>query len=125
MPDKDETKDRLLNALVAFADAARDERTLSQQFRNAFLAHCSETPDNLACMDRVSLRTVTDTTGSTVRGLALSDSEELLVEVAWRLEDLSMPEELKAQFPHLTEEDWDAFTRLTTVLFGLVSCRES
>lgn len=123
MVANDRSRTLLWNALRAVADGAGDEHALAQQLRTAFLAHCSETPDNLACMERIAVGTSTDDEGGTVQGPILSHSGESLAEIAWSLEDLSMPDELRADHPGMTEEDWAAFTRLTTVLFTALTCR--
>jgi hypothetical protein len=40
-----------------------------------------------------------------------------LADIAHALEDQPMPDAMRAAFPNLTDWDWDAFGRLTTLLY--------
>jgi hypothetical protein len=47
----------------------------------------------------------------------------LLSKMAHAIEGLPMPKELQSALPNITKADWDAFTRMTTLLYGLLEHR--
>lgn len=105
-------------ALNAVASGREDAEALTAQFREALLALGSETPDNLNCAERIGIGIANRETGPefgpTLRGYPLA-------EIAHVLEDEPMPQGLRTAFPHLTDRDWDAFGRLTTLLYIALS----
>ena len=54
-------------------------------------------------------------------GLKLLGRELLFSDIAHVVESEPMPEALKTAFPGITDEDWDAFGRLTTLIYILLS----
>lgn len=97
------------------AVSTADDASRSEEFRARLLECASETPDNLNCAGRISIGDV-----GRVSGLRLTGADVLLSELAHQLEDLPMPGSVKEAFPDLSEADWDAFTRLTTLLYASI-----
>ena len=97
-------------ALNQIASGGDDAKALTAQFREALLALGSETPCNLNCAERIEVR---ECDGEA--GLMLGDHP--LADIAHALEDQPMPDALRAAFPNLTDRDWDAFGRMTTLLY--------
>ncbi len=105
-----------LKALIRIAEGTDCPEDLTDQFRATLLAFASETPDNVSCTSRVKV-------GELDKEIALKfqDHPVLLSEIAHLLEDEPMPDGMKTAFPNLTEADWEAFTRLTTLLYVLLA----
>lgn len=97
------------------AVSTADDASRSEEFRARLLDFASETPDNLNCAGRIRFGDV-----GRVSGLKLGGAHVLLSELAHELEDLPRPESVKEAFPDLSEADWDAFTRLTTLLYASI-----
>ena len=93
---------------IASEDAGAE--ALTSRFRSALLALGSETPDNLNCARRITIADVDGQLGPVLCGRQLAD-------IAHELEDQPMPEGVGTAFPDLTESDWNAFMRLTTLLY--------
>lgn len=108
------THELFWKALNQIASGDGETQALTAQFREALLALGSETPDNLSCADRIGIGVAGGEFGPMLCGYPLSD-------IAHRLEDQPMPEDLRAAMPKLTERDWDAFLRLTTLLYIAMS----
>jgi len=98
------------DALNGIASGSGEPEALRAQFRAALLALGSETPDNLNCAGRVGV-------GESDGGLGLMLGGHSLADIAHAVEDQPMPDAMHAAFPNLTERDWDAFGRLTTLLY--------
>ena len=49
-------------------------------------------------------------------GLKLKGHDILLTDVAHAIEDLPLPDEVRAYYPGLTDADWAAATRMITML---------
>jgi hypothetical protein len=101
-------------ALNEIASGGDDTGALRAEFREALLAFDSETPDNLNCANRIGIGMADVEIGPVLCGYALSD-------IAHRLEDEPMPDDVRAAMPALTDQDWDAFMRLTTLLYIALS----
>ena len=106
------THKSLLDALRRLADGNDNNELLTKNLHDALLSFGSETPDNLSCVNRIEVGSVGNN-----RGLKLRNQNILLSELAYELENMPMPEQVKEAFPNIIEEDWDAFTRLTTLLY--------
>jgi hypothetical protein len=111
----------LLAMLRALAGETGMPDLSAERFRAAVLAFASETPDNLAALDRLTVASFRDADGIVRRGLALRASGVPLADIAWTLEELDPPAALAARHPDMTRADWEAFTRLTTILYSLLS----
>jgi len=101
-------------ALNGISQGQETPDALTKQLRAALLALGSETPDNLNCADRIEIGAADGEIGPVLCGYPLS-------EIAHRLEDEPMPEALRAALPKMAERDWDAFMRLTTLLYIALS----
>lgn len=116
MSDIPATRTRFLEALSAIVTSDRSTRDLTDTLRAALLDYASETPDNLDAAGRIEVGSV----GATA-GLKLAGKSVLLSDVAHALEDRPLPEALKQSLPAMSEKDWEAFTRMTTLLYTLLS----
>jgi len=116
MSDAPLTRARFLRALsdVAEGDAGAEDSTA--RLRRALLDFASETPDNLNCAALIEVGAV----GSEI-GLKLRERDLPFSEIAHAIEDAPMPETVAAAFPALTEDDWSAFSRLTTLIYTLLT----
>ncbi len=110
------TEEMMVDAIKSLVAGQGACETRVSQFREAFLAFGSETPDNLDAADHLDVLTVKGETGPATRY-----SKHLLQDIAWKLEDLQLPERLAADFPEFSEREWAAFTRLVTMLFCLLT----
>ncbi len=108
------TRGLFWQTLNAIANGDPDAGDLTAQFRSALLAFGSETPDNLNCAGRIEIGIADGKTAPLLGGHPLAG-------IAHALEDQPIPEDLRAAFPDLTERDWDAFGRLTTLLYIALS----
>ena len=110
------TRDAVLAALSAIARDEDGPDALTRSFREAFLALGSETPDNVASMAALDVGPgVSD--GLAEHGLRLAGTAHLLSDVAYALENQPMPAAMADEIPGMTEAHWDAFTRLTTLIY--------
>ena len=116
MSDATSARTRFLEALTAVAEGRTNAEDLTKSLRVALLEFGSETPDNLSCAKQIEVGTVGSETGLTLLGREL-----LYSEIAHVIEGEPMPEALKTAFPDITDEDWDAFGRLTTLIYILLS----
>jgi hypothetical protein len=95
-----------------------DHAAFTREFRAAFLRLGSATADNVNAVERIEYGIAED--GSDLpkeyAGLKLKDHGILLTDVAHAIEDLPLPEQLRAYYPQLTEADWAAATRMITML---------
>ena len=112
------THDLLWRALNRIASGDDDVEALTAQFREAFLALGSETECNLNCVDRIEIDVADSETGPKIGPVLRGHS---LSEIAHVLESEPMPEAVRTAFPELTDRDWDAFGRLTTLLYIALS----
>ena len=103
-----------LTVLQQIAEHPGNNAKLTTDLRTALLTFASHTPDNIACSKHIEIGTVGDETG-----LKLQNTKPLCADIAHILEDIDMPEAIKQAFPQLTPTDWDAFTRLTTLIYLL------
>lgn len=103
------SRKKLLEVLVQIS--ARSSREQTADLRAALLNFASETPDNRNCAARLEVDT---------SGLKIADRSLSLCDIAHAVEDLPMPEGIKNACPDISEHDWDAFTRLTTLIYALL-----
>jgi hypothetical protein len=118
MGDVSKTHERFLSALSEIAGGQMGSGELTSELRTALLEFASETPDNLKCAERIEVGRVGHETG-----LKISRRELLFKEIAHVLEDCPPPAPLTKALPDLSEEDWDAFGRMTTLIYCLLSQR--
>jgi hypothetical protein len=87
-----------------------------------FLSAGPETPDNLNCYRRIEYGLVEGRQfgPETILGLRVKGKDILLSDVMNVIENLELPAEVQEYFPDLTNQEWDAVTRMiTTVLLSL------
>ena len=116
MSDVPFSRERFLAALNGIAGGQTTPEELTRQLRRALLDFGSETPDNLNCASRVEVGRVGPETGPKITG-----QDALFSDISHALESAAMPAEIRKQFPEISEKDWDAFTRMTTLLYILLS----
>ncbi len=116
MSDVSVTRTQFLEALSGIVEGRESPADLTSKLRRTLLDFASETPDNLNCAEQVAVSTVGAETGPALdgRGVLLSD-------IAHALENEPMPDRLKDAFPNTTAKDWDAFTRLTTLIYSALN----
>jgi hypothetical protein len=105
---------RLIDALSGVAIGPDSNEELTARLRLALLEFSSQTPDNLNCTERIEIGAVGDETGLKIRNKKLK-----LGDIAYAVEDMPMPAELAVALPEMTAQDWEVFTRLTTLLYIL------
>lgn len=88
---------------------------LTEKIREALLIFGSETPDNRACAERIEYGL---SPGDGMFGLRIAGKPIPLTGIAWALEDGPMPPNIREKFPTLTEDGWDAATRLITLILA-------
>ncbi len=101
-------------ALNEIASGGDDAEALTAQLRAALLALGSETPDNLNCANRIEI-------GNSGGKICPMLRDHWLADIAHTLEDEPMPDGVRTAFPDLAEQDWEAFMRLTTLLYIALS----
>jgi hypothetical protein len=84
----------------------------SEQLMKAFLEFGSETPDNINCYNHIEYGITHDFRSSAVLGLKLKSKDLLLSKVMNVVENLELPNEVRKEFPDLTDSEWDAITRM-------------
>jgi hypothetical protein len=92
----------------------------TRKFRAAFLRLGSETADNLNAAERIEYGVVETGTDPPkgYAGLKLKGHDILLTDVAHAIEDVPLPDEVRAYYPALTDADWAAATRMITMLLA-------
>lgn len=106
---------RLVRLLLGKID---DHVAFTHEFRDAFLGLGSETADNVNAAERIEygVATVDGNPIAGYAGLKLKGHDILLTDVAHAIEDLPLPDEVRAYYPGLTDADWAAATRMITML---------
>lgn len=112
MSNNPATRAQFLQALTSIQAGRADLAILTADLRQALLAFASETPDNVACASQIEVGTVAHELGIKFR-----NHNTLFCDIAHAAEELPLPEAMKSQFPKLTNADWQAFTRMTTLLY--------
>jgi len=100
--------------LQQIAEKPANSTELTDNLHTALLDFASHTPDNIACARQIEIGTLGSSTG-----LKLKNRPVLFSNIAHMLEDTVMPEVFKQSLPDFTPQDWDAFTRLTTLIYLL------
>lgn len=108
-----------LDVLVGIAEGQSATDDLSRRLRLAIKRFGSETPDNISCADAIEVGRVGQEAGLKIRSRPL-----LFSEIANVLEDSTMPASVTSTLPDVTERDWAAFTRLTTLIYVLLDHRD-
>lgn len=111
---------QLLEALNEIARGRASTGNLTRKFCAALTGFALETPDNFTCAERIEVGTVGADIGLKARGQPI-----LLSKMAHATEGVPMPKGLESALPNITNAEWDAFTRMTTLLYVLLEHRSS
>ncbi|MFJ8113383.1 pentapeptide repeat-containing protein [Streptomyces sp. NPDC096132] len=114
------TKQDLVRMLLG-ARGTADPGDLTGRLRQAFLTAGSETPDNLTSVRHLAYGPVPGppyAPESQRSGLKIADTDVLVSDVAWNIEGTPIPASVAEAFPELTAEQWDAATRVITMLLS-------
>ena len=109
------TRNQFISVLNRIAQSSENPETLTADLRAALLAFASETPDNLACAEKIEVGVVGESTGTKLIG-----QDRLMSDIAHHLEGVPMPAALKEALPDMSESDWDAYTRFMTLVCCLL-----
>lgn len=116
MGDVRRERRRFLDALGAISEGRSDAEALTRAFRSALLGFGSETPDNLSCAAQLEVGAVAHEVG-----LKLTARPVLLSDIAHLVEDEPMPDSIRSAYPDMTPDEWSAYSRMTTLMFALLS----
>ena len=111
-----QTVQQVMSALDALAFARDTPSELTRLFRRALLDFGSDTPDNVAALTTTEVVEHNSGRGDEI-ALTTNPTGHAFDEIAYALEDLDLPDGLKQRLPDLSEQDWEAFTRVTTLLY--------
>lgn len=93
--------------------------TLAAGWKDALLTYGSETPDNLACADRLEAGALPEGPGGRREyGLRFKAGGGALSEAAWVLEDAVDLAALHERCPEVAVEDWEALLRFVNLLLN-------
>jgi hypothetical protein len=112
------TKLRLRSLLMYLGNlefTSKQVASINEQFRKAILDFGSETPDNIEGVTRVEVGPV-QADNYVYSGIKIKDKEIRLSQLMHSIESMDLPESVKADFPELTQEDWDGATRIMTLV---------
>ena len=118
-----EVRAAVLEALRKVSEGG-DADDLTERLRRALLDFGSETPDNRTMADGLRIGQGQQD-GTPAFGPTLGQSDVLVAEFAWAVEDLPMPLHLKQRFPELSNADWDTYTRFCTLVMSALTRRGS
>ena len=113
---EDTARDRFLRSLVLARSDIDQIDTRDREFVRALLDFGSETDDNTECVERVGLAMLPELHGSGPAGVALLHSRIPVADVLNSAEGSPVPDQVTAEFPEVTQEDWDAILRLATLV---------
>jgi hypothetical protein len=120
-------KNELARKLLSICDKDLQQASLAQisaEVTRIFLDISSETPDNLNCRDHIEYGVVEEKHSSPGKtyGLKVKSKPILLSDVMNIIENLALPKEVQEYFPDLTENEWDAVTRMITMILLAIEC---
>jgi hypothetical protein len=108
------------NFLTAIlAESTETELQLKDKtFKQLFLAFSSETDENLDCLKYLEYGKMRDeASGKITSGIKIKNKNILISDIMNAIEDLEeIPAPVKDYFPALTKAEWQATTRVMTVL---------
>ena len=116
MSDSRITENMMFDAIKMLSEGKEKPETCFLQFRDAFLAFGSQTPDNILAVDHITLIAMDG-----ANGLATKFSQHLFQDIAWEMDNLAFPKQLAERLPGFSEKEWDAYLRITTMLFVLLT----
>ena len=113
--------DALVQHILAAGIGSRegmDLTELTHGIMRTFLEMGSETPDNLNCSQQIEYGRVDgrEDGPATVFGLKVKGTEMLVSDVMHLVESEGIPESVLEYYPDLTDDQWSAVTRMTTMI---------
>ena len=120
--EEKELNDSLRQVITAIADSPSDLSdsklaSLGATFRQAFLSGY-ETEDNIGCMDEIQVGRTFDGTSARrpIIGYVIPALGVDIADVLNSAEGCDVPQQLRAAYPKITQEQWDATLRLATMI---------
>ncbi|QUQ68699.1 hypothetical protein [Kutzneria sp. CA-103260] len=114
---EDTARDRFLRSLVLARRDTDQIDTRDREFVRAVLDFGSDTDDNTECVERVGPALLPQLHGSGPAGFTLRHSRIPVADVLNAAEGTPVPDHVTAEFPEVTQEDWNAILRLATLAF--------
>jgi hypothetical protein len=106
---------QFFEALKKIQDGRLSFPALTTSLHQAMLDFASQTPDNVDCAERMEVGVVDASIGLKVKGRRI-----LFSEIAHAIEGGEIPDALKNALPELTVPEWEAFARMTTLLYVML-----
>lgn len=111
----------LVQSILAADIGSREGMDLTQLtdgIMRTLLTTGSKTPDNLNCSEQIEYGRVggREFGPATVFGLKVKGTEMLVSDVMHLIEDTGIPPSVKRHYPDLTDGQWSAVTRMTTMI---------
>ncbi len=104
---------RVLQNIIRIS--GNDFSIATNKMQKAILDYGSETPDNIACADQLEVAAYQEL-DRTYHGIRLSHLGVGLSTLINAAEGCPIPDQLKNQFPTISQAEWDAVLRLCTLL---------
>ena len=109
------------NFLTTLLSSEYSEKALQQKdeiFKQLFLAFSSETSENINGLKQIEYgKVLNKASGKITIGVKVKNKNILVSDIMNAIEDLEdVPETIKEYFPDLTNTEWQAATRVITVL---------
>ncbi|WP_437953317.1 hypothetical protein WME98_23500 [Sorangium sp. So ce296] len=123
------THHEFVDCLIELADrlkvGAASAEEPDEVVKKSFLKYASETPDNMACSERIEYGKVPGYEGEPeeVYGLKVRGKDFLLSDVMWQLESVEGAELIRSKHPELTTEDAKAILRMCTFILSSLEAR--
>ncbi len=118
----------LVKKLISFRKGdAKSLRRFNTDLKHIFLVMGSKTEENLNCTAHIEYG-LADKSQSGLKpfyGLKVKGKNLLLSHVMNTIENLDLPSEIKEEFPDLTTDEWDAATRMITMVLLSLECESS
>jgi len=109
-------KRKFIEALIAASRENKIAPETSATLLRLFLEFGSETPDNLSCSEHIEFGEGTqEPNNARTLGLKIKGKNVFLSEIMYAIEDNEL-KEVRAAFKNLTNEEWNAATRMMTMV---------
>ena len=113
--------DAVVQQILAAGIRSRDGIDLTEitgDIMRAFLEMGSETPDNLKCSRQIEYGRADGREASPAKvfGLKVKGTEILVSDVMHLVESEGIPESVLEYYPDLTDDQWSAVTRMTSMI---------
>jgi hypothetical protein len=101
---------------------------ISEEVMRLVLLVGSETPDNLNCYSHIEYGIVpnekdnADPQDKATYGLKIRGKDISIADIMNVIEDIDIPAEVATAFPTITEHEWNAVTRIITMILLSVEC---